>query len=477
MAKKILLLYPPIINQVAHINIGAFDKSIGSYPPLGLLYIATYLKKFTSYDVEILDCFVEKLDFNQIKARIKAADPDVVGISGMTHFWIDVCELAKITKEVFPNVKVVVGGPHATIYPVSVVKFAHIDYAISGEAEVTFTALLDSIFKGASEEEIAKLPGIAGKWHLKERKTNENIEIQRISDTNSIPFPDRALVDHSRYFSFFAPRGTFTTLMTSRGCPFNCIFCERMGRGFRPVSAQNVLREIKASMKLGIKNFFIHDDTFTVDKKRVKDICEAIIQEGLTINWEARSRVDCVDYELLKLMHRSGASRLSFGVESGNEKVLEGLRKGIKLPRVKEVFGWCRQLGITTLADFMIGSPGEGVKEIDDTLRFVKTIRPDYAQFCITCPYPATPLYKKLLEEGKISSDVWLEFVENPTLDFIPPIASEYFNREQLKAFVIRAYKKSYFTLPFIIKEMRKISSPELLLSRMKTAISLCRGS
>jgi len=164
-------------------------------------------------------------------------------------------------------------------------------------------------------------------------------------------------------------------------------------------------------------------------------------------------------------------------VESGNEKVLEGLRKGIKLPRVKEVFAWCRELGITTLADFMIGSPGEGLREINDTLRFVKSIKPNYVQFCITCPYPATPLYKKLLEGGRITRDVWLEFVENPSINFIPPLASEYFNREQLKTLVVRAYKKSYFTLPFIIKEIKKIRSMELLLSRVRTALSLLKGT
>jgi radical SAM superfamily enzyme YgiQ (UPF0313 family) len=374
-------------------------------------------------------------------------------------------------------VKVVVGGPHAAIYPVSIIKYENIDYAVSGEAELTFKALLEAIFNKATDEEIAKIPGVAGKWHLRQKKLNEDIEVQRIRDANSIPFPDRTLVDFRKYFSLFASKGSFTTLMTSRGCPFNCIFCDRMGRGFRPVSAENVIKEIKACIDLGIKNLFIHDDTFTVDKKRVKDICVEIIKEGLGITWEARSRVDCVDYELLKLMRQAGLSRISFGVESGNERILEGLRKGIKLSRVKEVFAWCRELGITTLADFMIGSPGEGLREINDTLRFVKSIKPNYVQFCITCPYPATPLYKKLLEEGRITRDVWLEFVENPSINFIPPVASEYFNREQLEALVVRAYKKSYFTLPFITKEIKKIRSMELLLSRVRTTLSLLKGT
>ncbi len=471
---KVLLLYPPIINPVSHINIKAFDRIIGCYPPLGLLYIATYLKKFSEYEVEILDCFAEKINFAEIKDKIREIQPDIIGISAMTHFLVDVIELAKISKELFPNIKVIVGGPHATIYPVTTVKNEYIDYAVSGEAEICFKNLIDAIIDNRSEEDIFQIPGVANKLHVKQQKTDEDIEQQRNNNLNEIPFPDRNLIDNGKYFSvLFAKKGTFTILMTSRGCPFNCIFCDRLGKNFRPVEAKNVIQEIKACINLGIGKFFIHDDTFTVDKERVRQICETIIKDGLEIEWEARSRVDCVDYGLLKIMKEAGLGRISFGVESGNERILANLRKRITLDRVKEVFKWCRELRIRTLADFMIGSPGETGKEINDTLNFIKQIMPNYVQFCITCPYPATPLYRKLLEEGKIKSDVWLEFSKNPHINFVPPIASEYFSREELERIVARAYRRVYFSLPFIAREMKKIRSPEMLFARLKSAFYL----
>lgn len=474
--KRILLIYPPVINQLPNINIPAFDKTIGYYPPLGLLYLATYLKAFTDYEVEILDCFAARLGFNEVLSRIINFKPDIIGISAMTHFWIDVLEIARITKELSPDIKVVVGGPHATIYPINTVKNRYIDYAVRGEGEICLKELLDAIFANRPELDICGIPGVASKVHLEERKDNEDIEHLRIGNLNDIPRPDRNLLDNSKYFSVFSRPGAFTTLMTSRGCPFSCIFCDRLGKEFRSICAENVIEEIKECLRLGITDFFIHDDTFTVDKKRVRQICEAIIRERLGIRWEARSRADCVDYELLKIMKQAGLSRISFGVESGNEGILTTLNKGVKLSEVKSVFSWCGELKITTLADFMIGSPGETLEEINDTLRFIRQIKPDYVQFSITCPYPATPLYKRLLDEGKIKNDVWLEFVEHPDIKFVPPVASEYFNRRELEGMAAQAYRKVYFSLPFIFKEIKKIESAQMLLARIKSVFYLMRG-
>jgi radical SAM superfamily enzyme YgiQ (UPF0313 family) len=476
MSKKVLLIYPPVIKQLPTINISAFDKSIGSYPPLGLLYVATYMKAHTDYEVEVLDCFVDSLSFDEIRNEIKERAPDLIGIEAMTHFLVDVIEIAEISKQLFPDVKVVVGGPHASIYPVTTVKNRYVDYTVKGEGEVCFTQLAEAIFENSTEEEIFKIPGVATKLHVSKELKNDSVTTLAISDLNTIPYPDRTLVDHSKYSSIFADKGTFTTLMTSRGCPFKCIYCDRLGIEFRPVTSENFLKEVKEAVDMGLSNFFIHDDTFTVNKQRVRDICNALISEKVKIKWEARSRVDCVDYELLKLMKQAGMSRMSFGVESGNEKVLATLKKGIRLSRVEEVFKWCKELRITAFADFMIGSPGEGIKEIDDSIRFIRKIKPDYVQFSITCPYPATELYQQALDRKIIKSDVWLEFAENPDSNFVPPISSDHFNREELEAITAKAYRKVYFSLPFIIKEIRKISSFAMLLMRFKSALSLARG-
>jgi radical SAM superfamily enzyme YgiQ (UPF0313 family) len=264
-------------------------------------------------------------------------------------------------------------------------------------------------------------------------------------------------------------------MITSRGCPFRCIFCDRMGKKFRPASAGYVLEEIESILRLGIQEIFIHDDTFSVDKKRVVEICEGILSRNLKFHWDARTRVNCVDFEQLALMKKAGCERISFGIESGDPTILKNLRKGITLEQAEKVFGWCKQLGISTLADFMIGSPGETRKEIAETIKFVHKIKPHYAQFSIVCPYPDTDLYREALQRGLIDHDVWLEFARKPSRDFRPPIWGEHFKREELEQIVKELYRSFYLSPHFILAELAKIRSLRQVGAKLRAGLKLLR--
>jgi len=470
---KILLIYPPIENEISHISLKNVDKQRGFLPPLGLLYIASYLKKNKDFDVKVLDCNVEKITHQNIDIVIKEEKPDIVGVSAMTHFLIDAYKVMTSVKLISKKIITVIGGPHPSIYPITSIRHPDVDYAVKGEGEEVFYELVSAINEGLTDDKISKIKGLASKLLLDKGLKDEEIQLVRIKNLDSIPFPDRNMLPFNKYSSILSNSSSITTMITSRGCPFKCIFCDRMGKTFRSASPEYVLDEIESILNMGIKEIFIHDDTFTVNKKRVIEICQSIIDRKLKFKWDARARVDCVDYDLLLLMKRAGCSRVSFGVETGNADVLKNLRKGISLEQVEKIFRYCRELKLNVLADFMIGSPGETMTQINDSIKFVRKIKPNYVQFSIVCPYPDTDLYRLALSSNIIKTDVWKKFAINPDINFTPPVWDEFFSRNELEIIAKKMYRKFYFSPGFIVNEIKKLKSLKELKVKIKAGISL----
>ncbi|MDO9541566.1 MAG: radical SAM protein, partial [Kiritimatiellia bacterium] len=294
-----------------------------------------------------------------------------------------------------------------------------------------------------------------------------------IEDLNHLPFPARRSSSYKRYSSVLAQRSPITVAITSRGCPFNCIFCNRMGRRYRCHSAEYVLAEFEDIARLGIGEVFIYDDVFTLHRERIEAICRGLITRRHDLIWQARTRVDLVDEAMLALMRKSGCQRLSFGVESGSEKVLKSMRKNIDLNRVEKVFSWCRREGIATLADFMIGNLDETAEDVEKTIALMKRINPDYVQFSICCPYPGTPLYDLARERGVVTGDIWRDFAKNPLREFRSPVWTEYFSEEELIRMTAKAYRSFYLRPMFILKQIRKINSFQQLKTMAAGAISM----
>lgn len=463
----ILLISPPHKSIITTTIPEKINQERGYQPPLGLLYLASYLKQNSAHQVTIIDSEVERLDHPDLRQRIEQLKPDLVGIQALTFTLIDALKTAATVKSYSRNTPVVLGGPHVTIYPQESLMLKDVDYIVRGEGEISFKEMLDNL---GNEAGLGAVSGIGFKNNGKLTLTQKP---SFINDLNSIPFPDRTFSPYQKYYSLLSKNFPITTMMTSRGCPYNCIYCERMGKKFRAVSAEKVLDEIEHCLSLGIKEIFFHDDTFTIDKKRVFTICELIHKRGLKFDWDARVRVDTVNYELLFSMKKAGCHRISFGVESGNARILKNLRKGITLKQVETAFQQCRKLKIQTLADFMIGSPGESRQDIMETISFSRKLGADYAQFSVTTPYPGTDLYREALAKGVIGSDVWSEFARNPKEDFIPPLWTENLRRDELIELLNIAYKKFYLSPGFMIKELFKIGSAKELATKMKAGIKL----
>ena len=332
---KILLINPPIENIIESDMPKELESGMDFLPPLGLMYIAAYVKEKTNYNIEILDCGVEKIDYNNLENKIKNINPDIVGITAMTFTLIDVIKTAKLVKEVNPNIKIVLGGPHVNIYPEETMANSEVDFLVLGEGEQPFIDLLENI---NNPENLKNIKGIVF------RDKNNNIintgKRELIQDLDILPIPARELTHYTKYFSIIAKNNPTTTMFTSRGCPYKCLFCDRphLGKIFRARSAENVVKELQEINKMGIKEVFIYDDTFTIDRQRVVDICNLILEKNIKLNWDIRARVNTVDEELLKLMRSAGCARIHYGVEAGTEKILKILRKGITLEQVKKAF-------------------------------------------------------------------------------------------------------------------------------------------
>jgi len=248
-------------------------------------------------------------------------------------------------------------------------------------------------------------------------------------------------------------------MFTSRGCPFRCAFCDRphLGKQFRARSPKNVVDEMVACVKMGIHEFLIYDDTFTVDRKRVLGVCEEIRQRKLDIGWDIRARVDTVDAALLKKLRLAGCERIHYGVEAGTEKILKVLNKGITLPQVQNAFDLTKHAGIETLAYFMIGAPTETREDIIQTIKFAERLDPDYVHITILTPFPGTQIYFDGLAQGIFAEDFWQKFAAHPTTDFVPRYWEQELSTDELITILNQAYKRFYLRPRYIWKRITRV--------------------
>ncbi len=452
---KILLIYPPEKNMIKT-NVPTFvEQEKGFYPPLGLLYVAAYIRNHTHYQIDILDANLERLDFDEIEREVKRRSPDIVGIQTLTFTLIDVINTAKAVKRVGKHIHINLGGPHVNIYPDESISIPEIDSLTLGEGEVTFTELVDTLNKGG---DLSKVQGIVFKRGEQIIKTRKRGFIDNLDD---LPFPSRELTPYKKYSSLLARRSPITTMISSRGCPYCCLFCDRphLGKKFRARSPKNVVDEMEECFKIGIKEFFFYDDTFTIDRERTIEICREIIKRGLEVGWDIRTRVDAVDEEMLKILKQAGCERIHYGVEAGTPEILKVLRKGIKLDKAVEIFRKTKELGIITLAYFMIGSPTETKEQIFETFEFAKKLDPDFIHLSVTTPFPATDLYQLGLKKGIFKKDYWREFAKNPRTDFVPELWEENLKRDDLMELLNYGYKIFYLRSRYIFKSLWRVKS------------------
>ena len=420
--------------RVTLINAQVLDGN-NVVPPLGLMYVAAVLEK-AGHAVQIYDADPEYQA--TIISEIKDFNPDLIGLSFLTVGYQRAFNFLKIMKAAMPDKKYCSGGVHTSVKPKETLEAFDLDFIVVGEGEDTMIEVCERLGSGKD------LTNVNGVMYRKDGEIVVNEGREMIKDLDTIPFPARHLIDMKPYLK---PPGIIrghadsnqTTIVTSRGCPFQCIYCGShniFGRKTRRRSVKNVVDEIEHLHKnFGITGIYYCDDTFTLSPKWVKEYCEELKKRKLDIKWAGQSRVDQTDINLMKLMKESGLVQLDFGVESGSEKILKVLGKGgagDRKSQIKQSFKLCKELDIRTLATFIIGSPEETKEDIDESFQVAKDIDADYTAFYFLTPYPGTAIYEMAIEKGWLDpnipfSEIWAH--RQPEL----PLMAITFGKEELR--------------------------------------------
>lgn len=353
-------------------------------PPLGLAYVAAALLQ-AGHTVDLLDAYALGWDWGRFERALAAARPDVLGLSAMTPVADVAARAARLGR---PHAgRVILGGPHPTAVRQAVFdEMPDLDAAVVGEAEESAPALLAWWSNGATGP---PPPGV-----LVPGAPFVEADPPELS---AIPRPARQLLPMGSYRYLFATRPGFATMLTSRGCPFHCTFCDKGVSGSRwrarsPVEVVDELEELEKRYQVGFVNFY--DDNFTLRRDRVVGICEELLSRGLRIEWKCEGRVDGVDLPLLRLMRRAGCRTVAYGVESGNQATLDLLRKDVTVAQAPAAFAATRAAGLRSLAYIILGAPGEGPADVQRTIDFCHSLGADYVQFSSLVPMPGTPLFK-----------------------------------------------------------------------------------
>ena len=466
---KILLIAAPGIETIKSDLIHLIHEERGANPPIGLLYIATSIRENSEHNVKILDATIGTLSVKKIGEAIKEFAPDVIGMTLSTFSLLECISIARLAKEIDPKVKVIVGGIHVYIYPQETINLGCFDYGVLGEGEHIIIKLLDRI---ENRESPSDIKGIVYKEDGEVVYTGPP---DLIDDLDSVPLPDRTLLPYKKYNSLIAKANPVSIMITSRGCPFKCTFCDRphLGKKFRVRSADNVADEFEQCYRLGIKEILVYDDTFSINRQRVIDICNKLIERKIKIYWGIRTRVDTVDEEMLRLLKEAGCVRVNYGVESGDDEVLKRLNKGITLEQAEEAFYLTKKYGMDALAYFMIGCPGETEETIRETLEFAKKLKPTYVHFTILMPYPSTTVYYDALANKIIKKDIWREFAKNPVSALEIPVYEENLTRGELIKLLNDCNRKFYFRPSFIARELFKKRTPAQFYREARAALKV----
>ncbi len=374
------------------------DRSIFRFPPLGLGYIAAYLKQH-NISVDLVDCTF--LPQEEALEKIRHSDPKIIGIYSMFSMKNKAMQMAKLLRE---NCELLVaGGPLPTLNAKDFLP--GFDVVVIGEGEETTLELIRGVEKG---NDLSRVKGIA---YMEKDKIKLNPPRGFIEDLDSIPFPARELFDNQAYKNYYSKKFGYiiTTMITSRGCPFNCDFCSRpiFGNRFRTRSAKNIVEEMEKVLALGYDRIWFADDCFTLKRKRLIEICNEIVQRGIKIDWECLSRVDTIDREVTDKMKRAGCVRMFFGIESGNDSVLALMKKGATTKQAEDAVCVTKLSGIQVGAFFILGYPGESDETVLDTVGFASSLPLDYLSFTYPYPIPGTPLHDRV--KDRMVVDDWIE--------------------------------------------------------------------
>jgi anaerobic magnesium-protoporphyrin IX monomethyl ester cyclase len=381
-------------------------KSIASFPPLGILYLATILER-ASVEVAVLDQAAEGYTVSDTVRWVMSERPDVVGFSALASSGQMAALLCRKIKEENPDVTTVIGNHYATFNAERILKkYPAVDIVVRGEAEETIVELADRIHKG---EDLSKITGIAFRNRNGFTLTSDS---PLVKDLDALPFPNRAMLK-AEYHSIMAGANIapkkFTGIISSRGCAFGCRFCScatLTHNVWRARSAKNTLAELKQLAEEGYKQLVFVDDAFTLNPKRVIELCKGIRREKLDFEWICEGRVDNCSFEMLREMVTAGLRVIYFGIENANQRILDYYHKRITVQQAENAVRTARKAGVDVIAgSFIIGAADETRTEIQNTIDFAKRVPLDIPQFNILGAHPGNDIWNEFVSKGLLNED------------------------------------------------------------------------
>lgn len=398
-----------------------WNEMVNAYPPLGLGYLAAVAEQ-DGHECRIFDFGLRpKRPLAEEVQDVIGFRPDLVAFTSMTTSYASVEESAAMLKEA-TGVTTIIGGPHATSLPLETLANPDLDYLVYGGGEYIFRDFLREMAVGGDN-----WGEIQGLWYKKGDELISGGERPAIKDLDALPFPARHLFELDKY-PLYAPNGEpMLTVLSSRGCPWNCSFCFKgiVGRTYHQRSPENITAELQHIVETyGVRNFYFIDDLFTIDVKRLNAIMDHFIERKMDVRWRCLARVDRVNPDLLKKMQAAGCRQIHYGIESGNDEVLKRTAKHINLNQVREAVKWTDEAGIHSKGYFILGLPGDTIETMQETIEFAASLDLSEAMFSIATPMPGTQLWDELLRkrpETKYDADFTKSYYYNSYLSEIAP--------------------------------------------------------
>ncbi len=440
-----------------------------SNPPMAFLWLAGYLES-KGVDCNIVDAYTTVRNISEILNEIEEYRPDVIGLSVFTIAAYDNLYLAEKIRERFPEIIIVFGGYHVNHYYDDILKNEAVDFCILGEGEVSLWELVECLNHGG---DLSKVQGIVWKEDGQIKETVVRSFRQRLDNMPVLPY-EKVMINNYKPWCFKRRKNNaFMTVVTSKGCPMQCIFCDigkTEGKRFRCMSALRVLEEIEhLYYNLGINQIEFLDALFTTKSNRIREICRMIIERKIDIEWACSSSIlHSNDIEMLELMKMSGCKAIFYGVESGNAQMLKEIKK-VTIDTVKRVVSLTKSVGIQAHTSFILGLPGETKDRMQETVEFAKELAPSSVSFSVAIPYKGTKLFE--IYKEKIFVTDYRKF-EGSAVFRVPEYTPQY-----LESMVVEAHREFYLRPRYILSRIRDIRGWRDFWAHMEVAINLLRGN
>lgn len=436
---------------------------------LGLGYLVAYLE-MKQFEVNVIDYQAKEITKKELINDLNRSQPKIVGVTTSTLTYKSAVNIIKTAKETLPNCVTILGGPHVTVLDMQTLnEIPELDIVVRGEGEQTLLEIAEVVFS----QKTNGIHNIRGITFRKDMQLNRNIDRPFIKDLDELPHP---AFDHFNLNRYTISGKRYLPIITSRGCPFQCTFClasKMCGTGFRtrsPVKVAKELEWLRDEHRADI--FAFYDDTFTFNINRAYKICEEIINRGINLPWDCRTRVDRINPKILAKLREANCQLIHFGVESGSQKMLNYMKKGTTVEQNAKGIQMAKEAGIAVAISVVVGYPGETPELLKETFDFIRKTEPDYVYACQAIPYPGTEMYDKLKELGWKVFDDWNRYDEQSTV-FENPLLSSQEIEEMRGKFYNDFLSPTYFLRKTIKKDFYSQTMAHAALNHILWRISL----